>query len=243
MPKAPPRRSKRYIPPKPLLDIVDGFRKTEKTSKGERVTVRDVKGEGSCFPLALFHALKEHHHLPRVLAEFKVDVRVLQSEQAAESAFVTGLRKYVVDNYNFKELFEHLTSIKDNYPDTYNSLMDLDRVKAHLSAGENPDSFKELYARQIMNNETWFEGVEVEFIQQQLNENFELLLTIVKSDASLKDLNTAPPVGWMSTRLNEIILVNHNDNHYMYVLQTPEFRKTVQLRYQSQGQSTSPWLS
>lgn len=190
-------------------------------------TIKDVKGDGSCFYRSLFAVLKHNNDL----LDFNKCIDVKRND---EEAFVQGMRSKLSEQIKkrnnkdyIKDLYVYLYGLdKENYDAITDAFPDWFQRKFHKMPSTLQE-FRNIYSTEILKKTNWAFQPDIELTRAFLKKCSNLRLEIINNRVPKK----------YSFQHNTLYVLNLNENHYNAVLVKAN-GSTIQ-RSSSQSSSSS----
>jgi hypothetical protein len=193
-----------------------------------KVTVHDVKADGSCFFRSIYYSAKYTGNLKYIL-KYVIDVKKPVLEDWTEELFVTEIRKaFAIKLRNgqfLNNIYAYLHEVYVNSRDTYNEIIMAYPTwfTRHFKHMPNTlESFKEKFASHILNKKNWVSQIEVEFFKTILTKRMRSSASASSTATSSKPpefviFNTLPPKTQV-LNCTTMYILNIDEVHYNYIL-------------------------
>ena len=188
-----------------------------------KITVHDVKADGSCFFRSIYHSAKYTGNLEYILKHV-VDVRQPVLNAWTEELFVTEIRKAFADKLHngpfLNDVHAYLRDVYVNSEDTYAEM-----ITAYPSwfaeqfqrIPRNVDTFKRRFSRHVLNKTNWVSQIEVDYFKSILARQPRSRSSSSKAPPQFVILNTVPS-NKKILDCTTMYILNVDEAHYNYVL-------------------------
>jgi len=190
-----------------------------------KVSVHDVKGDGSCFFRSIYYSAKYTGNL-RYILKHVIGIKQPILNDWTEELFVTEIRKAfsekLLNGPFLNDIHAYLHEVYVNSRDTYDAI-----IMAYPSwftvqfkhMPSNIDTFKKQFSRHVLKKSNWVSQIEVEFFKNILEKR-------KRSKSSSKSSSNAPqfvifnkiPSNKKVLDCTTMYILNVDEVHYNYIL-------------------------